>query len=306
MLSRNPLSLHALVLVSAILAPACKPEEGAATDTDATDSAATDTDATDTAATDTDATDTTATQPTTGETDTAATDTDATDTAATDTDTGGEACVLPDPPVTASIGVDFGDWPILDGEQQRIEVAAACTVETASNVDGEVEVALLCSQGEQVDVAIKLFVTAPADFAIDIQDGQAVTLDAYWQGEGHHVGEGEWFVLKAADTGAVLLAGVAHDNNTGVNEVLGALTIDTVEGVCPLPCGDECFDTLDPERIAFKFVHDEGPSIELVDGTRGQFLALGRRFDAVVSTAHKYYCLNCWNWYVWVIGSVAA
>ncbi|MCY1059191.1 hypothetical protein [Nannocystis sp. SCPEA4] len=64
MLSRNQLPLHALILVSAILAPACKPEEGAATDTDGTD-----TDGTDTAATDSTATDTGATQPTTGDTD---------------------------------------------------------------------------------------------------------------------------------------------------------------------------------------------------------------------------------------------
>ncbi|MFZ6180028.1 hypothetical protein [Nannocystis pusilla] len=298
MLSRTLLPLHALVLVSAILAPACKPEEGAATDTDATDSAATDTDATATAAT----------QPTTSETDTAATDTDTTDTVAsdTDTDTGGEACVPRDPVVTAEVGIDFGAWPIIDGEQETIAVAAACTVQTATNTDGKVEVALLCSEGEQVDVAITLFVTAPADFAIDIQDGQTVALDAYWQGEGHHVGEGEWFVLKAADTGAVLLAGVAHDSNSGINEVFGPLTVDAVEGMCPLPCGSECFDTLDPERIAFRFVHDEGPSIELVDGTRGEFLAQGRKFDAVVSTAEKYYCLNCWSWYVWVIGSVPA
>lgn len=298
MLSRTLLPLHALVLVSAILAPACKPEEGAATDTDATDSAASDTDPTDTAAT----------QPTTGATDTAATDTDttaATDTD-TDTDTGGEACVPRDPVVTAEVGIDFGAWPVIDGEQETIAVAAACTVQTATNVDGKVEVALLCSEGEQVDVAITLFVTAPAGFAIDIQDGQTVALDAYWQGVGHHVGEGEWFVLKAADTGAVLLAGLAHDSNFGVNEVFGPLTVDTVEGMCPLPCGNECFDTLDPERIAFRFVHDEGPSIELVDGTRGEFLAQGRKFDAVVSTAEKYYCLNCWSWYVWVIGSVPA
>lgn len=294
MLSRTLLPLHALVLVSAILAPACKPEEGATTDTDATDSAATDTDATDTAAT----------QPTTS--DTAATDTDSSDTAATDTDTGGEVCVPRDPVVTAEVGIDFGDWPVIDGEQAMISVAAACTVKTATNVEGKVEVALLCSQDELVDVAITLFVTAPSDFAIDIQNGQAVALDAYWQGEGHHIGEGEWFVLKAADTEAVLLAGVAHDSNFGVNEVFGALTVDTVEGMCPLPCGSECFDTLDPERIAFRFVHDEGPSLELVDGTRGEFLAQGRKFDAVVATAEKYYCLNCWSWYVWVIGSVPA
>ncbi|MCY1010755.1 hypothetical protein OV079_35370 [Nannocystis pusilla] len=305
MLSRTLLPLHALVLVSAILAPACKPEEGAATDTDATDSAATDTDATDT-----DATDTAATQPTTSATDTAATDTAATDTDSTatdtDTDTGGEACVPRDPVVTAEVGIDFGAWPVMDGEPETIQVAAACIVQTATNVEGKVEVALLCSQGDLLDVAVTLFVTAPADFAIDIQDGQTVALDAYWQGEGHHIGEGEWFVLKAALTDEVLLAGVAHDSNFGVNEVFGALTVDTVEGMCPLPCGNECFDTLDPERIAFRFVHDEGPSIELVDGTRGEFLAQGRKFDAVVSTAEKYYCLNCWSWYVWVIGSVPA
>jgi hypothetical protein len=303
MLSRTLLPLHALVLVSAILAPACKPEEGTTTDTDATD-----TDATDSAATDTDATATAATQPTTSDTDTAATDTDSTDTAATDTDTdtGGELCIPRDPVVTAEVGIDFGDWPVIDGEQAMISVAAACTVQTATNVEGKVEVALLCSQDDLVDVAITLFVTAPADFAIDIQDGQAVALDAYWQGEGHHSGEGKWFVLKAADTEAVLLAGVAHDSNFGVNEVFGALTVDTVEGMCPLPCGSECFDTSDPERIAFQFVHDEGPSIELVDGTRGEFLAQGRKFDGVVATAEKYYCLNCWSWYVWVIGSVPA
>ncbi|MCY1072599.1 hypothetical protein OV090_48080 [Nannocystis sp. RBIL2] len=300
MLPRTLLPVHALVLVSAILAPACKPEEGAATDTDPTDSAATDTDPTDTAAT----------QPTTSDTDTAATDTDTTasDTADTDTDTdtGGEVCVPRDPVVTAEVGIDFGTWPVMDGEPETISVAAACTVQTATQVEGKVEVALLCSQGDLLDVAVTLFVTAPADFAIDIQDGQTVALDAYWQGEGHHIGSGEWFVLKAADTGAVLLAGVAHDSNFGVNEVFGALTVDTVEGMCPLPCGSECFDTSDPERIAFQFVHDEGPSLEVVDGTRGEFLAQGRKFDAVVAKAEKYYCLNCWSWYVWVIGSVPA
>ncbi|MBZ5708810.1 hypothetical protein [Nannocystis pusilla] len=299
MLSRNRFPLHALILVSAILAPACKPEEGATTDTDATDSAATDTTASEPTTGDTD---TAASEPTTGDTDTAATDTD-TD---TDTDTGGEACIPPDPAVTASIAIDFGDWPIIDGEQQMIEVAAACTVQSATQADGEIHVALLCSQDEQVDVAIGITVTAPADFTTDISDGRSVTLDAYWQGEGHHVGEGEWFVLRASDDDAVLLAGVRHDSNYGVNEALGAITINTVEGVCPLPCGDDCFDTSDPERVAFQFVHDEGPSIELVDGSRGQFLALGRKFDAVVSTAEKYYCLNCWSWYVWVVGSVPA
>ncbi|MDC0669445.1 hypothetical protein [Nannocystis radixulma] len=293
MLSRNQSPLHALILVSAILAPACKPEEGATTDTDATDSAATDTAATDTAATDT-----AETQPTTGDTDTAATD--------TDTDTGGEACIPRDPAVTASVAIDFGDWPIIDGEQQTIEVAAACTVQSATQADGEIHVALLCSQGEQVDVALGITVAVPADFTTDLSDGRQVTLDAYWQGVGHHVGEGEWFVLRASDDGAVLLAGVMHDSNYGLNEALGAITINTVEGVCPLPCGDQCFDTSDAERVAFQFVHDEGPSIELVDGSRGQFLALGRKYDAVVSTAEKYYCLNCWSWYVWVLGSVPA
>ncbi|MDC0718313.1 hypothetical protein [Nannocystis bainbridge] len=305
MLPRALLPLHALLLVTAIVAPACKPEGGTTSDTDATDSAATDTAATDTAATDTDATDSAATEPTTG--DTAATDTDA-DTAATDTDTdtGGEACVSADPAATASIGINFGDWPVIDGEQQTITMAAACTVQTATAAAGKIDVALLCSEGEQVDVAITLNVTAPADFAIDIQSGQTVALDAYWQGEGHHSSEGEWFVLKAADTGAVLLAGVANESNYGVNEKLGALSVDTVEGVCPLPCGDDCFDSADPERVGFRFAHDEGPWVELLDGNRGEFLALGRKYDAVVSTAEKYYCLNCWSWYVWVMASVPA
>jgi len=215
-----------------------------------------------------------------------------------------DPCIPPDPAATASLSIDFGSWPIIDSEQPRIEVAADCTVQTATNAAGKVDVALLCSEGAQVDVAISIAVTAPADFEIDLSDGQQVRLDAYWQDVGHHTDTGEWFVIRAAGDDAVLLAGLDNDSHDGLDEALGALSITPVEGVCESPCGDTCTESDAVERLAFAFAHSDGTSLDLLDQTRGDLLAGGRRHDIVLAQAHKFFCLNCWDEYRWILGSV--
>lgn len=288
MLRRDPSTMHALTLFAAVLAAACQPGKG--------DTAATETAATESAATESTATESTGTEPTT----TDAEPTDSTDGGAT---TGDDACVAPDPAASAAVGIDFGQWPM---EFESLTIAAECTVESATNQAGAIAIGLRCSEGAQVDVAIGLSLTAPADFAFQLDVGAQVQLQAYWQADGHHIGTGEWFVLHDAAGAELLLAGLALDSATAANDALGVLAIGAVADVCAPTCGEECFDTMDgTERLALAFTHDDGPSLTLVDQGRGSLSAGGRTFDVVLDAAVANYCLNCWSDYVWIIGGVA-
>jgi hypothetical protein len=284
MLRRDPSITPALILFAAILASACQPGTG-------------DTAATETAATESAATETTGSEPTT------TTDADPTDATESGATTGDDACVAPDPAASAAVGIDFGQWPM---DSDSLTLAAECAVESATNQGGAIEIGLRCSEGEQVDVAIGLSLTAPADFAFQLDVGAQVQLQAYWRADGHHIGTGEWFVLHDAAGDELLLAGLDLDSATAANEALGALAIAAVAGVCEPSCGEECFDTMDgTERLALAFTHDDGPSLTLLDQGRGSLGAGGRSFDVVLDAAMANYCLNCWSDYVWIIGGVA-
>lgn len=231
-------------------------------------------------------------------------DTDTSSSGATDPTTGGEdACTAPDPAARASAWLDLGQWPVSGapdmGEPQTAKLAADCAVQSVTTEGSETILVLTCTEGQVIDQTVRLGFTAPADFGVDLAGATDVRLDAYWQGDGHHVGSGEWFVVHDAGSGDLLLAGLDHDSATSPSEVLAPLTVDYVDDVCPATCGD-CLDQDGTERIALAFTHADG-SLALVDQQRGQLEAGGRVYDIILSEAVDNYCLNCWSDYVWLL-----
>lgn len=277
---RTARSLFSLTLLAFTVA-ACAPKspEESASDTDDTT-----TDQADTVAT-------------TGATETGETDTGATDTG----ETAGDACEAPDPAAKASVSISFGDWPIVaDSYPEQKHVDAACTVQSATSVGGVIDIALLCTEGELVDMPIGLRVEGPADFAVDLVADDAVALAAYWQADGHHIFTGHWFTLHGAG-GELLLAGLDYDAGAAPSDDLAPLKVTPVGDLCEPDCEGGCDPLSDGvERVGLAFSHPDA-SVEILDGARAQLIAGGRRYDIVVAEAEYWYCLNCGSQYTWIL-----
>jgi hypothetical protein len=216
-----------------------------------------------------------------------------------------DACQAPDPAAKASVSLGLGEWPhVPDAYPEQIRAAADCTVQSAAGNAGVIDIALLCSEGELVDMPVTLHVEGPADFGVDIVKDDKVKLDAYWQADGHHIISGHWFALHDTN-GELLLAGLDYDSAGAPQDALAPLTVLTVDGACEPTCedgGTECdlqFDGV--ERLAVGFTHKDGPSVELLDESRGQLISNGRRYDIVVAQAEQWFCLNCGSLHTWLI-----
>lgn len=216
-----------------------------------------------------------------------------------------EACEAPDPAARASVSIDFGQWPLVpDGYPDQIRAAADCSVQSASSVAGVIDIALLCSEGELVDMPVGLHVTGPANFGVDLIADDKVELDAYWQADGHHIFTGHWFALHDMN-GELLLAGLDYDSASAPKDALAPLTVLTVEGACEPECeggGTDCdLDWNGVERLAVGFAHEDGASVEVLDEGRGQLIANGRRYDIVVAQAERWFCINCGTLHTWLL-----
>lgn len=233
--------------------------------------------------------------------------TDAPTTDGSDSSTGepSEACQAPDPAAKASVAINFGQWPqVPDSYPEQIRAAADCTVQSASSVAGAIDIDLLCSEGELVDMPVSLHVTGPADFGVDIIADDKVKLDAYWQADGHHIFSGHWFALHDMN-GELLLAGLDYDSAGAPQEALAPLTAVTVDGVCAPECdggGQDCdLEWNGVERLAVGFSLADGASVEVLDESRAQLISNGRRYDIVVAQAEYWFCLNCGSLHTWIV-----
>jgi hypothetical protein len=216
-----------------------------------------------------------------------------------------EACVAPDPAAKASVSLDLGEWPLVpDAYPEQIRAAADCTVQSATSVAGDIAIALLCSEGELVDMPVGLHVTGPADFGVDFVKDDKVKLDAYWQADGHHIISGHWFALHDTN-GELLLAGLDYDSAGAPQDALAPLTVLTLDSVCEPACesgGVDCDLEWDGvERLAVGFAHKDGPSVDVIDESRAQLISNGRRYDIVVAQAEHWYCLNCGSLHTWIV-----
>lgn len=260
------------LLLSALVLAACGPQSPADSDSDAASSS----------------TDTTAT---TGATDSGA------------TETGGEACPAADPAAMAALSIDFGGWPLVpDVYPERREVAAQCGVQSVAAAGGAIDIALLCSEGDLLEMPIALHVAAPADFAIDLVQGATVKLAGFWEGDAVDYVGGEGFVLRDAGD-AILLAGLDYHGAGSLNGSLAPLSVKAVSGVCAPTCEGGCvnpeWDMV--ERRALDVADADLAAVQIVDRGRGELLAGGRRYDIVVDEAQYWSCLNCGEDYRWVL-----
>lgn len=219
-------------------------------------------------------------------------------------DTAGDQCPAPEAAIKASISINFFEWPVnMDFVPNSIAVAADCTVKAVSSKDGVVDVDLVCTEGEQVDLPISLHVEGPADFAADlVVVDAAVQLDAFWEGDAVDYVGGSWFVLHDAG-GALLLAGLDYQGGAAPSAHLAPLKVEVVTGVCEPTCENGCvnpeWDMV--ERRGLAFTHVSGPSVEVLDQTRQQLAADGGSHDIVVADAKYYSCLNCGDSFTWIL-----
>lgn len=283
---------YSFVSLSLLTFIACAPKSPEDTASDS-DSGATDSDATETG-----------NEPSTGEPTTSEPSTEPS-TGEPSTGEPSEACQAPDPAAKASVSLDFGEWPLVpDAYPEQRRAAADCTVQSASSVAGEIDLALLCSEGELVDMPIGVHVSGPADFGVDIIKDDKVKLDAYWQADGHHILTGHWFALHDTQ-GELLLAGLDYDSAGAPQDALAPLTALTLDSVCEPACedgGTECDLEWDGvERLAVGFAHKDGPSVDVLDESRAQLISGGRRYDIVVAQAENWFCLNCGSLHTWIV-----
>lgn len=292
---------RSLPILALTLVPACAPLPG-----DSDSEGATATEATASAG-ETDAP-TTIEAPTTTDADTE-TEGDTTTEAETEGDTDTEAepdtCPARDPAARASYKIDFGAWPeVENGESPMIVVAASCSVTGFTQVSTTVDLALSCAQDDLVDMPIKISMIAPGDFSISLLAGLEVRLAAYWQGDGHHIGEGSRFAIHDASGEVLLLAGIDLDGYSPGGHFT-PLSIAKVAGACPADCGPSGCDPDDPSprRQVLRFTHAVGGEVEIGDGGRALLGADGWSYDIVVDAAKEFSCLNCFPVYRIVIGS---
>lgn len=282
---------HALALltVSLSLCVACGPASPAdsATDSDATDSASGDT---------------------TGDTTGGATEGATEGVTSGDTTGDAEMCPAVDPAVKSDMAMDLGAWPLTpDAYPDQIKIAADCVVKTANVAGGAISLDLLCTEGEQVDMPIRVSVDGPADFAIEIAVDAAVKLEAFWEGDAVDYVGGQWFVLRDGG-GALLLAALNYHAGASPSDRLAPISLATIGGVCEPTCEFGCttpeWDMV--ERRGVEVIHADGPIVAVLDGQRGQLTAGGDVFDMVVGEARSFTCLNCDNNYRWALRRVSA
>jgi hypothetical protein len=299
--TRISLSTPAFALVALAMAPGCvldtkvggNPVDGSDTDGSASETGETETEGPDPSETETEG-------PDPSETETEGPD-------PSETDTEGPThpfCEAPNPKATASVAVEFGDWPSDMGtssEEKHIS-AGDCTVESATSLSGVIDIALRCSEGELVDRPIALHVTGPATFNVDLVAGEVVKLAALWRGDGIDIVGGSWLILRGAND-LLLFAGLDLDTADKPQASLTPLTIVVDEDACEPTCENGCtvpeWDTV--ERQGLVFTHESGPGVELVDESRGELLAGGELYDIVVAHAEVWSCINCGPRYRWIL-----
>lgn len=214
-----------------------------------------------------------------------------------------DSCQAPDPAAKASISLDLGDWPLVpETYPDRQEVAAECSVQSATSNGGVIDLALLCTQGELVDMPIAVHVDGPVDFAVDLVAGDGVQLAAMWEGDGIDYVGGIWFTMHDKG-GELLLAGLEYHSAGAPQDALAPLTVLAVDGACEPTCENGCSDPEwdQVERLALGFAHKDGPSVDVLDEGRADLLATGRRYDIVVGRAENWSCLNCGTNYRWIV-----
>ncbi|MFY0535234.1 hypothetical protein [Nannocystis pusilla] len=313
LLRLRPHALTRALVPCLLLLPACPGQEGLLTDFDPsttldpsttaeTSAPATEGETTATTSTTVDTTDTTAGTETIGTlsdtaVDTAATDTDAAtegdtaategDTAATegDTDTGAPACPDGDRELQASIDLFEVTGQLIPGD------TAECTVETASNVDGKVTIALLCSNDDITDAPATIELGVPLDFKVDLDGLEQVHADFHYESWEPPV---MWFSLHDADTGALVLA--AADNYPIADKSFAPISFEAVAS-----CGGEC-----NKYYTYEFSHTSGPSIELFARNRGTISAEGRDYDVLLASSWENLCEEHLGSFLWIVGSSAS
>lgn len=230
-----------------------------------------------------------------------------------DTDTGEQACPARDPVITTHyFEIDLGDWPVQGDPDDVvggawIDLSADCVLVSVGQQVGALELELTCSQGDITGVGIGFFFDHPEGFASDVTDFDALKLDAYWSSESPEKGSGQWFALRDAATGALVLAG-SDDPKQWKPGSIAPLSAEVAEDPACIFASNVRDETCTPDDITrgtVTFSHEAGPSIVMHDGSRALLSADGRDYDIVLNWHLLSDCVSNYSSTEWFLGGAA-
>lgn len=196
-------------------------------------------------------------------------------------------CQDRDPTAKTAMTVAYGVWgqPDIINEPTRT-ISAECYVDSYSWSAGALHLALDCTAGDLVDQTIVADIDLPDPPDTMLPPGAKVYLSSGWTLE-----DGlsrEYFIVFDA-LGRLRLASL-HNMIGEASAMLWPLQLAPLTDACPWVCAGDCAEGGDPSRRdAILVAHQDGASVEVLDGQRGALATDTMHFEILVGEALETY-----------------